>query len=124
MKKILPLLALLIIASSFVTISFNQIVNALKDGDSNAMARYFDKTVEIALPLKSCSYSRSQGELVLEDFFNNNPVKGFDIIHKGDNGYSQYCIGNLNTSNGAYRTTIFIRQKGDKQLVQELRFEK
>jgi len=59
----------------------------------------------------------------LKDFFTSNPVKNFEILHKGENAGSQYCIGTLNTKNGAYRTTIFMKQKGDIQVLQELRFE-
>lgn len=124
MKRYLLLVILFIIASSFATISFTQIINALKSGNSKEISRYFDTTIEITLPAKSNSYSKSQGELVLKDFFNDNPVKGFEIIHESENGNSQYCIGNLSTSNGTYRTTIFVKQKGEKQVIQELRFEK
>ena len=75
------------------------------------------------MPEKSNSYSKSQGELVLKDFFASNPVKGFEVIHKGENAGSQYCIGTLQTKNGTYRTTIFMKKKEDKQVLQELRFE-
>ena len=57
-------------------------------------------------------------------FLTSIEVKDFEVLHKSDNPGSQYCIGNLQTSNGTFRTTIFMKQKGDKELVQELRFEK
>jgi len=50
-------------------------------------------------------------------------VKSFDVIHKGENAGSQYCIGTLVTKGGSFRTTIFMKQKGDQQVLQELRFE-
>ena len=87
------------------------------------MARYFDASVELSMPDKSNSYSKSQAELVLKDFFATNAVKGFEVIHKGENAGSQYCIGTLVTKTGSYRTTIFMKQKGDGQVLQELRFE-
>jgi hypothetical protein len=87
------------------------------------VAKYFDNTVEITLPDKSNSYSKSQAEMILRDFFNNNPIKGFDVIHKGENAGSQYCIGTLFTRSAAFRTTVFMKQKGDKQTLQEIRFE-
>jgi antitoxin component YwqK of YwqJK toxin-antitoxin module len=123
MKKYLLSFLILIISSSFVNISFSQIISAIKTGKSDEVAKYFDSTVEITLPAKSNSYSKRQAELVLHDFFKNNPVKSFEVIHQSENGNSQYCIGNLSTDNGVFRTTIFIKQKGQKQLVQELRFE-
>ena len=87
------------------------------------IAKYFDDLVDISMPDKSNTYSKTQAELVLKDFFTNNPVKKFEIIHKGENAGSQFCIGTLYTKNGSFRTTIFMKQKGGGQLLQELRFE-
>jgi hypothetical protein len=75
------------------------------------------------MPDKSNTYSRSQAEMVLKDFFSTNGVKSFEVLHKGENGGSQYCIGTLNTRNGLYRTTVFMKQKADRLVLQELRFE-
>jgi hypothetical protein len=124
MKKILLSLLIFISICSFITLSFTEVVKAIKSGNSAEVSKYFDNTVEITLPEKSNSYSKSQAELVLRDFFASNGVKDFEILHKSETGGSQYCIGNLQTNNGAFRTTIFMKQKGDKQLVQELRFER
>src|SRR6187551_4032625 len=123
MKKYLLPLFILIIASSFITISFAEIISAIKSGKSEEVSKFFDNTVEITLPSKSSSYSKSQAALVLKEFFDANPVKNFQVIHKSENEGSQYCIGNLTTTKGVFRTTIYVKQKGDKQLVQELRFE-
>ena len=125
MKKILTIIIVLFITlSSFSQkISISDVVIAMKVGNAAQVARSFDTNVEISMPDKSNSYSKSQAELVLKDFFSNNAVKGFDIIHKGENAGSEYCIGTLVTKNGAFRTTIFMKQKGDAQLLQELRFE-
>ncbi len=105
-------------------ISVDDVVEGIKNGNASQVSRFFDNTVELAFPDKSNSYSKSQAELVLRDFFSNNIVRKFEVIHKGDNSGSQYCIGTLETRNGIYRTTFFLKQKGDKQLLQELRFEK
>lgn len=124
MKRFLFSLALLVILSSFALLSFDDVVKAIKAGDATQVSKYFDNTVEITLPEKSGSYSKSQAELVLRDFFALNTVKDFEILHRSDNSGSQYCIGNLKTINGVFRTTIFMKLKGSKEVLQELRFEK
>jgi hypothetical protein len=124
MKKYLLFGAIVFLFSSFITLSLTQIVSAFNSGKSSEVAKYFDVTVEITLPGKSNSYSKNQAALVLQEFFQQNNVKDFKVIHQSESTGSQYCIGNLNTSNGIYRTTIFIKQKGEKLLIQELRFEK
>ncbi len=124
MKKTLHLLFIAVLLSSFISLSFTDVVKAIKSGDATALSQFFDNTVEITLPEKSNSYSKGQAELVLHDFFASNGVKDFEVLHKSDNSGSQFFIGNLQTNNGIFRTTIFMKQKGDKDLIQELRFEK
>ncbi|CAN5745845.1 hypothetical protein BH11BAC4_BH11BAC4_11500 [soil metagenome] len=124
MKRIFTLFTVFAVLSSFILFSsIDEIVAALKVGNSSEIAKYFDNTVEITLPDKSNSYSKSQAEVILRDFFTNNPVKSFSILHKGENGGSEYCIGTLVTKNASYRTTVFMKQKANKQTLQEIRFE-
>ena len=101
----------------------DDVIGAMKSGSAEQLARYFDNVVEITMPDKSNSYSKSQAEMIMKDFFNNYKVKSFDVLHKGDNGTSNYCIGNLQTKDGKFRTTLFVKQKGDKQYLQEIRIE-
>jgi len=125
MKHFFTLSILVTFLTSFITthIGIDDVITAMRTGNAGTVAKYFDNSVEISMPEKSNSYSKSQAELVLKDFFTSNPVKSFEIIHKGENAGSQYCIGTLQTKNGSYRTTIFMKQKGDHQVLQELRFE-
>jgi hypothetical protein len=124
MKRLFTLLFLSVFLLSQTTISgIEEVVSALKVGNANQVARYFDNTVDITLPEKSNSYSKSQAEMILKDFMANNPVKSFTVKHRGDNAGSQYFIGTLTTKNGSYRTTVFMKQKADKQFLQDIRFE-
>lgn len=124
MKTLYKLSFFVFLLCSFSFVSVDDVISSIKKGDAAEVSKYFDNTVEITLTAKSNSYSRSQAEVVLHDFFATNVVKDFEVVHKGDNAGSQFCIGNLQTRNGLFRTTIFLKQKGDKQLLQELRFEK
>ncbi len=124
MKRFLFLLSLIFIMASFVTSTgLIDVINAIKSGNASSVAKYFDNTIEITLPAKSNNYSKSQGEAVLRDFFTTNVVKSFTINHQGESGGSKFCIGTLVTSAGTYRTTINLKQKGDKEMLQEIKFE-
>ena len=124
MKHFLVLTILACVFSSFTAkTGIDEVIAAMRSGNSALVAKYFDNMVDMSLPDKTNSYSKSQAELLLKDFFTNNPVKNFEIIHKGENAGSQFCIGTLITKNGSFRTTVFMKQKGDGQVLQELRFE-
>jgi hypothetical protein len=124
MKKLFTFLLICIAFFLLSFVSIDDVVNAIKAGNSSQLSKFFDNTIEITFPDKSAAYSKSQGELVLKDFFTNNTVKSFEIVNKGENAGAQFIIGTLSTKNGDYRTTIYMKQKGDKELLQELRFEK
>ena len=122
MKRPTLCLLAIILFSSFFYISLTNIINAMKSGNATEVAKYFDETVEITFADKSNSYSKQKAEQVIRDFFTKNSVNSFDVIHQSKNDDSQYCIGNLITKNGTFRTMIYVKQKNQKQVIQELRF--
>jgi len=127
MKKIftLSLLSLMMILSGFSqTSTIDGAINALQSGSAADLSKFFDNNVELTLPEKSDSYSKAQAQIILRDFFANNGVKGFEVKHKSDTDQrGAYFIGNLLSKSGKYRTTVYMRMKGDKQVVKELRFQ-
>jgi hypothetical protein len=125
MKQFFTVLTIGAIISSFTVFSsIEEVIAALKTGNATEIARFFDNTVEINTPDKSNSYSKSQAELVLRDFFSTNIVKTFTVNHKGENAGSQFCIGSLITKAGTYRTTVYMKLKGNKQVLQTITFER
>ncbi len=125
MKKIFTIIATVFALSSFTTpTSLTDVVNAIKSGNAASVSKYFDNTVEITINGKSTNYSKAQGELVLRDFFAINNVKAFSILHQGESGGAEFCIGTLTTSNGIFRCTLNLKKKADKQTLQEIKFEK
>lgn len=124
MKRIILLSALAFSMVAFVSVNgLNEVISGIKSGNAAQVSKYFDNTVEISLPGNSNSYSKTQAEVVLRDFFKNNVVKSFTVIHSGENRGSEFCIGNLVTASGTYRTTVQMKQKADVQVLQELKFD-
>lgn len=101
----------------------DEVIGALRSGNSAQLAGYFDENVELTLPDKSDSYSKAQAQLIVKDFFSNNGVKGFDLKHKGDSPSGHFCIGTLQTNAGNFRTNIFMKIKNGKEVVKEIRFQ-
>lgn len=123
------ILGLAVITLSLALVSFrplytlDDITYAINAGNAGQLSRFLDNRVDISLPEKSDTYSKIQAEMIIRDFFSTNGVRNFLVKRKGTSGGSEFCVGVLQTRNGDYRTTLFIKQKGDKQLLQELRFQ-
>jgi hypothetical protein len=125
MQKIFTLAcaALIFVTSAFKPLSgLDDVINALRTGNATELSRYVDDNIEISLPVKSNSYSKAQAVMVLQDFFSNSGVKGFEVMHKGENAGGQFCIGTLKTRAGNYRTTFFMKTKNGRQLVKDIKF--
>jgi hypothetical protein len=108
---------------SFKSFNIDDIATAMRSGNVDQLSLYLDYRVDITLPDKTDTYSKSQAEMIIRDFFTRNGVRNFQIKQRGETAGSLFCIGTLQTQNGDYRTSLFIKQKGDKQFLQELRFQ-
>jgi Domain of unknown function (DUF4783) len=118
------LLGTVLLLSSFVAQNgIDDVIGALRSGNTTQLSSYFDDNVELTLPDKSDSYSKAQAQLIVKDFFGNNGVKGFELKHKGDSPGGHFCIGTLQTNAGNFRTNVFMKVKNGKEVVKEIRFQ-
>ena len=118
------MIACFVTFSSFVQSSnIDGVISALRSGNATELAKYFDDNVELTLPVKSDSYSKAQAQVIIKDFFSNNGVKTFELKHKGDSPGGHYCIGTLQTESGNFRAHVFMKSKGNKDVLKEIRFQ-
>jgi hypothetical protein len=122
-RSLLSLTVFFIAISAFAQGGIEDVISAMKSGNASGVTKYFDSYVDITIDDKGSNYSRSQGELIFKDFFSNNGVRSFELKHKGNNDNGDYCIGTLQTKNGNYRATVYMRLKGNKLVIQDIRIK-
>ena len=110
--------------TSFANLS--AITQAISQGDANTLGSYFDESIEISILDKDDIYAKADAIGVVSQFFNQYQPSGWSTVHKGAarNNDSQYCIGNLSANGQTFRVYIYMKEKGGKQLIQELRFDR
>ncbi|SMO80261.1 protein of unknown function [Saccharicrinis carchari] len=99
------------------------IVKATKNANAEALSEYFNNKIELVLPQKSGVFSDAQAKLVLNEFFKNNPVVNFSIIHQGVRENSSFAIGKYQTSSMAYRFYFLTKKTDNKTYIHQLRIE-
>jgi hypothetical protein len=119
----LMLVSVLLLSSFRLQGGIDEVIGALRSGNSTELSKFFDDNVELTLPDKSDSYSKAQAQVIVKDFFGNNGVKGFDLKHKGDSPGGHFCIGTLQTNAGNFRTNVFMKTKNGREVVKEIRFQ-
>lgn len=106
--------------------SLQQITSAIGKGNADALGPYFDANVEISILEDVDIYDKNEAVSVLKGFFAKHAPKGYSQVHEGTSKGqdSRYVIGKLDTGSGAYRVYLYLKSSGDKEIIQELRFDK
>lgn len=127
-KTLLFIPFLLLLSYNTISAQSSLIENAktaLKTGSSKALAGYLNEMVELSINGDKSSYSKTQAEFVLKDFFKKYPPTGFDYIHQGSSKEGlKYTIGKYKYSGGSFRVYMLIKQFKGKYLIDTLNFDK
>lgn len=104
---------------------FAPIRDAIKAGSAKEAVKSFNQSLDINLEGEIKTYSKTQSEFVLRDFFKKHPPTDFTIVHTGaSKGGLQYAIGNMKSNNETYNVLIRVKQSGNSYLVHEISFVK
>ncbi len=124
--KILSLFALTIAVFCSEGLNLEDISRALRNGDVDTLAKYFDDQLELAIVNEEDIYSKDVAKEKVRQFFARNKPSSFNQIHKGQSkgNASHYCIGNLKTTSSTYRVYIYMKKERDRYWIKELRFDK
>jgi hypothetical protein len=105
-------------------VNFDNVAASIRKGDASGLSKYFGTNIEISVKDAQNSYSKSQAEAVLKNFFSVHVPKTFTIVHQGQSPEgAKYFIGTLSTSAGTYRTYVYAKQVSGASAIQEIRFE-
>jgi hypothetical protein len=102
-----------------------EVSKAIGNGNSRALARHFGPNVELYLPGAEGTFSRSQSEVILRDFFSKNPPSKLTISRQEvSRDGSIYVIGILRTRDGStYRMYYLIKRVSQTYVLHQLQAE-
>lgn len=115
--------------ASFKADAQDDIINngkqAIRTGNSKDLSKYFNDLVDLGFDGEKASYSKTQAEFVLRDFFKKYPPMDFQYVHKGSSKEGlTYTIGNYFYNGGSFRVLIYIKQFKGNFLIDYLDFSK
>ncbi len=98
--------------------------SAIKAGSSRDLARYFNSKVEVSINGDNASYSQSQAEMVLRNFFGKNAPVSFSFEHQGGSEDGQkYAIGKYTHKGGRYNVVVRVKRYGDAYKIDTIEFK-
>ena len=128
MKKVIYFMMIIMlgcwISSEAQDDPFDPIVRAIQESDAKGLSASFNITVELRLPDNENTYSASQGEMIMKDFFKKYPPDSFTLIQQGTTDrISMFAICNYVSGSNQYQVYIHLRKEKEKYLIQKIRFE-
>ena len=127
MKKIAHFLLLSFLFTVIVAKAdiFDDVLSALKAGNTKQLSTYFNNSVELTVPGSEGVYSKQQAEIILKNFFAQNPAANVTRQHDGSSAQgAKYAIAVYESAKSTYRAYIFMKDSGSGFKIHELRFEK
>jgi hypothetical protein len=98
---------------------------ALQKGDAVALAACFLPSVELSLNGTATTVSKADAQALLTSFFKTNPVAGYNSKHQGSSKLDdQFRVGELTTTNGAFRVTFYIKKQDGATGIRQIKIEK
>lgn len=97
----------------------------IKAGNAKEMVKFFNQSVEMNLDGEVNTYSKTQAEFALRDFFKKHAPTDFSIVHTGSSkGGLQFAIGRYISSSENYSVLIRVKEVQGTNLIHEINFVK
>lgn len=105
--------------------AFGPVRTAIRSSSSRDLAQYFAPTVELSFDGDKQSYSATQAEFVMRDFFAKHSPASFEFIHYGgSNEGTPYAVGKYTGKDGAYRMFVKMKPAGGNLKIATIDFTK
>ncbi|WP_460925882.1 DUF4783 domain-containing protein [Pontibacter brevis] len=106
--------------------AMNSVKSAMKVGSAKDLSKNFSSMVEITLDGgEATSYSNTQAEFVMKNFFAKNAPVDFSVNHNGTSDKGQlYAIGTYASKGDSYTVLIRMKAANGKYLIHSMNFIK
>ena len=116
---------ILILPFSILAQDYAKLGQVFTDGNTSAVGKWLSPLVDFSLEGKTQSLRRGDCESKIQAFFNENPPRSFIKVHEGVSGSDiHYMIGELSTSTGIYRVTVYLQKSGEEFEIQSMEIDK
>lgn len=129
--KILQIILFLFFSIAPVTSNAQStVIGKTKDyiaaGNARNLSNFFSKQIDISLDGEKSSYSKSQGEMVIKNFFRKNQPVSFEYIHRGSSkGNMKFVVGRLKSNKSQpFRIQILFKETQSGYLIESLQINK
>ncbi len=101
-----------------------QVTNAITSSNAKDLATFFATSVNLTLPGVDGTYSKTQAEMLLKDFFSHHKPVSFKISHSGESREgARYSVGKIITSNKKFNVYFLMKDVNNQSLIIQFQVE-
>lgn len=125
LKQLVPIVFIVLFSFQFLFSQSNsEISKAIAAGSAKELAKHFNENIDLKIPGTDGVFNKMQAELILKDFFIQNPIESYEVKHEGKSkNEAHYSIGELILSSNRYRTYILIKKQENAYRIIEFNIE-
>ena len=92
--------------------------------NSDKIVNFFDNKTQLNIEGNSYQENNYKSSLILDNFFNDNDISSFNIIHKGDSEDKLiYLLGEYLSSDKIYKILIFVEESDKELKIKEIKID-
>ena len=95
------------------------VITAFKRGSSQELSKYMGGKVNLVLQGRSTNVDKQKATAMMQDFFTENKVSGFNVNHQGKRDESSFII-----ATGNFRVNCFLKKVENQYLIHQIRIDK
>ncbi|MFL2990251.1 MAG: DUF4783 domain-containing protein [Cytophagales bacterium] len=92
--------------------------------NSDKIVNFFDNKTQLNIEGNLYQENNYKSSLILDNFFNDNDISSFNIIHKGDSEDKLiYLLGEYLSSDKIYKILIFVEESDKELKIKEIKID-
>lgn len=119
---------LLILFFIFFCKQINDLKSIIESFDimnSDKIVNFFDNKTQLNIEGNLYQENNYKSSLILDNFFNDNDISSFNIIHKGDSDDKLiYLLGEYLSSDKIYKILIFVEESDKELKIKEIKIDR
>tara|TARA_B100001113_G_scaffold353427_1_gene357728 strand:- start:1719 stop:2099 length:381 start_codon:yes stop_codon:yes gene_type:complete len=94
----------------------------IKNGEE--ITKYFDSNSEIIIDNKTYAGNRYQQSKILDNFYSDNNINKFNVIHQGDSENNIiYILAEYSSNSDLYKILLILRNKKNSYIIEKFKID-
>ena len=126
-KRFMSIIKIIFLISSVIFAKQDPLENVIlsleiKNGEE--ITKYFDSNSEIIIDNKTYAGNRYQQSKILDNFYSDNNINKFNVIHQGDSENNIiYILAEYSSNSDLYKILLILRNKKNSYIIEKFKID-